>query len=320
MCSLPLSPAFSMVIKLASIAPDGSPWDKALKKLGAEWSRISQGQVTIKIYAGGVVGDEPDMIRKMRIDQIQASIFTGVGMSYITSEIYALNLPYLVNNDDELDYLIMKMKPQFNNLMEKKGFKCIGWAKAGWVNFFSKNPVFVPADLKKQKFAVGTGEPEMLQAFRALGYNAIPISTQDIMTGLQSGMIDAFYSTPLVTAAFQWFGIAKNMTSLRIAPMIGGIVLNKKTWNQVPEKYRGQMIQACEKILKDLYVETTKLDDKALETMKQHGLQVNTITPEMVPLWKQDVENGYEVFIGKTFPRKLFDELRGHLKEYRSKK
>ncbi len=313
------TPLFALTIKVGSIAPGGSPWDTALKKIAAEWKTISGGSIVMKIYPGGIVGNEPDMIRKMRIGQLQAAIFTGMGMSYIAPEVFSLSLAFLVRNDDELDYLMKKTTPQFNRLIEKKGFVTLVWSKAGWVNFFSTKPVIYPRDLKPLKLSVAEGDAEILQSWRVMGYNAIPLSTNDLMTSLQNGMIEAFYAPPLVTASFQWFGIAKHMCGIRIAPMIGGLVVSQKTWNEVPADMRPKLIKAAQKIVDNLFIETNALEKKAIDTMLKHGLKIHDVPPEAARLWQKEGIKGYDVYVGKTFSKKLLEQLQGYLKEYRNK-
>ncbi len=315
-CTMPL---FSLTIKVGSIAPGGSPWDKALKKIAAEWKTISGGTIDMKIYPGGIVGNEPDMIRKIRIGQLQAAIFTGVGMSYIAPEVFSLSLAFLVRNDDELDFLMKKTRPQFNRLIEKKGFVPLVWSKAGWINFFSTKPVIYPRDLKPLKLSVAEGDAEMLQSWRVMGYNAIPLSTNDLMTSLQNGMIEAFYSPPLVTASFQWFGIAKHMCNIRIAPMIGGFVVSRKTWDQVPADIKPKLVRAAQKIVDNLYIETTALEKKAIDTMLKHGLKIHQVPPDAEKLWQKEGYKGYDAYVGKTFSKDLLKQLQDYLKEYRNR-
>ena len=313
-------PAYPLTIKVGSIAPTGSPWDKALKKIAAEWKTISGGTIDMKIYPGGIVGTEPDMIRKMRIGQIQAAIFTGMGMSYIAPDVFALSLAFMVRNDKELDYLMMKSTPYFEKLIAKKGFTVLAWAKVGWINFFSTKPVVYPKDLKPLKLAVAEGEAELLQAWRVLNYNAIPLATNDVMTGLQNGMIEALYAPPLVAASFQWFGIAKHMCSIRISPLIGGIVINKKTWDEIPADMRPKLVKSMKQVVDNLYIDTIALEKSAVDTMLKNGLQIHQVPPEGEKVWRQEATKSYEVYVGKTFSRELFEKLKGYLKEYREKK
>jgi TRAP-type C4-dicarboxylate transport system substrate-binding protein len=313
-------PLYPLTIKVGSIAPDGSPWDRALKKIAAEWKNISGGSIDVKIYPGGIVGNEPDMIRKMRIGQLQAAIFTGMGMSYIAPEVFSLSLPFLVQNDNELDYLMKKATPAFEKLIEKKGFIVLVWAKAGWVNFFSVKPVVYPRDLKPLKLSVAENDAELLQAWRVNGFNAIPLATNDLMTALQNGMVEAFYAPPLVAASFQWFGIAKHMCGIKIAPLIGGLTVSKKTWDEIPPAMRAKLLKSAKETIDDLYLETILLEKRAIETMKKHGLQIHEVPPDAAKLWHREASKGYNVYVGKTFSRDLFEKLQNYLKEYREKK
>jgi TRAP-type C4-dicarboxylate transport system substrate-binding protein len=312
--SLPLYP---LTIKVGSIAPDGSPWDRALKKIAADWKTISGGTIELKIYPGGIVGNEPDMIRKMRIGQLQAAIFTGMGMSYIAPEVFSVSLPFLVQNDNELDYLMKKTTPDFEKLIEKKGFIVVVWSKAGWVNFFSVKPVVYPRDLKPLKLSVAENDAELLQAWRVNGYNAIPLATNDVMTALQNGMVEAFYAPPLVAASFQWFGIAKHMCEIKIAPLIGGFSVSKKTWDEIPPAMRAKLVKSAKLTIDNLYLETIQLEKNAIETMKKHGLQIHEVPAEAAKLWHKEATKGYDVYVGKTFSRDLLEKLQNYLKEYR---
>ncbi|MCF7929535.1 MAG: TRAP transporter substrate-binding protein DctP, partial [Spirochaetales bacterium] len=131
----------ALTIKLGSVAPAGPPWDKGLKQMAAEWHEISDGRIDVKIYPGGIVGTEPDMIRKMRIGQLQAAVFTSLGMNSISQDVMALSIPFLIRNDAELDYLLEKITPELNERMERSGFTVIAWAPAGWATVFAKGPV-----------------------------------------------------------------------------------------------------------------------------------------------------------------------------------
>ncbi len=313
-------PAYPLTIKVGSIAPTGSPWDKALKKIAAEWKTISGGTIDMKIYPGGIVGNEPDMIRKMRIGQLQAAIFTGMGMSYITPDVFALSLPFMVRNDKELDYLITKSAPYLEKLISNKGFSVLVWAKAGWINFFSTKPVMLPKDLKPLKLSVAEGDAELLQAWRVMNFNAIPLATNDIMTGLQNGMIEALYAPPLVAASFQWFGIAKHMCTIQIAPLMGGIVLTKKTWDEIPAGMRPKLKKSAQEVIETLYVETSALEKSAMDTMVKNGLQIHRVPAGGEELWRQEAVKGHNAYVGKTFSREFYNRLQGYLKEFREKK
>lgn len=307
----------ALTIKLGSLAPSGSPWDKALRKISAEWSSLSKGKVVLKIYPGGVAGGEEDMLRKMRIGQLTAAGLTGIGMCRVFPGILAMQLPLLIRSDEELYYVLDKMKPKFEKELEAKGFTVLIWSKVGWVHFFSKNPVVTPEDLKNHKLWNYAGDPDGTQAWKKAGFNPVPLSPTELMTSLQSGMVNAFSTTPLSAAAYQWFGLAKNMCGMKWAPLIGGIIVSTKTWKKIPESLRTKLHHAALDIGKQIQVEIDNADGQALTIMKEHGLKVHPVSPEIEAQWQPIINSGFEYVIGKSFDEASYNEVKKHLKDFR---
>jgi TRAP-type transport system periplasmic protein len=305
-------------IKLGSLAPNGSPWDKALRKMAAEWAVISNNKIQLKIYSGGIAGGEDDMIRKMRIGQLQAAGLTGIGMSRISQGILAMQFPLLMRNDKELTYVMEKMSPRFNEALEKKGFKTLIWTKVGWTHFFSKDPVTTPDDLKTHKLFVYAGDSDGTQAWKAAGFNPVPLSPTELMNSLNSGMVNAFSTTPLTAAAYQWFGLAKNMSGMKWAPLIGGIVISTKTWNSIPQDMRDKLMAAADKIGDEIQEEIDGADAEAIEIMKKHGLKVHPMPQDARAQWKAQAQKGFDMVIGKSFDRASYDAIVKHLEEFRN--
>ena len=186
--------------------------------MGEEWRKASDGAVTLRIYPGGVAGDEDAMIRKMRVGQIQAAAITGIGLAYVEPSFYALHIPMMYESDEEFDSVRDRYAPALERMMEEKGFVVLNWGDAGWVHFFSKTPVVTPAEAKALKLFQWSGDTNLLQLYKETGFHPVPLSTNDLLPGLQTGMVNAYSSTPLVSLAFQWFALAPNMADLRYAP------------------------------------------------------------------------------------------------------
>lgn len=311
--------ARALTIKLGSLAPIGSPWDIGLKKLSAEWNRISGGEIVMKIYPGGIVGDEDDMIRKMRIGQLDAAAITGVGMNRIYNGILAIQLPLFIRNDRELEYVLEKMKPYFEEKLAGKGFKVLIWHTAGWAHFFGKKPIVHPDDLKKQKMWVWDGDPNQLQAWKEQGFQPVPLAATEIMTSLQSGMAEAFTTSPLTAAAYQWFGLAPNMCGMKWAPFLGSIIISNRVWDRIPEKLRPKLMETVRAIGVTLQKEALLADEKAVAIMQNNGLKVNPVPEQMVDQWKLAVDEGFKKIIGKSFEKAAYDKAKAHLEEFRRK-
>ncbi len=312
------APALGLTIKLGSLAPAGSPWDKGLNRLGAEWQKISCGGVELKIYPGGIVGDESDMIRKMRIGQLTAAGLSGVGLMRIYPDIVTVQLPLFIRSNAELDYVLDKMKPAFAKELEQRGFKVIIWSFVGWVHFFSTSPVVTPDDLKKRKMFVSAGDADAVQIWKECGFHVIPLTPTDIMPSLQSGMIDAFSATPLTAASYQWFGLAKNMCGMKWAPLIGGIVVSANAWSKLDTALAAKLEAAAVQVGSDMQAEILKADAAALDVMKKNGLVVNPVPPAAEDAWRAAVQGGFEKGFLKNINNDTYQAVKKYDDEYRA--
>ncbi len=306
-----------IVIKLGSLAPADSPWDKALVKMALDWQAISGGRVTVKVYNGGIAGDEPDMLRKMRIGQLQAAALSGSGLGKIHPDFLVYQLPFLARHDEELNYLFGKLRPRLEKLAEEKGFTFLAFTQSGWLHFFSKSKLLVPADMEKLKFFVMEGSPEVDQAWKEMGFHIVPLPTNDAFAALQSGMVDVFTASPLSAAATQWFALAPNMTDFNWAPFTGGLVISSQAWKRIPAELRPELQKATEGALQGLTGEVAKLEEQAMQIMKQNGLVVNKLTPGELKQWEQLVERALKILLDNPISSDIYREARGYLEEYR---
>jgi TRAP-type C4-dicarboxylate transport system substrate-binding protein len=307
----------AQVIKIGSIAPDRSPWNDALKELAREWETISKGQVKLKIYPGGIAGSEEDMIRKMKVGTLGGAVLTNIGLTKINPDAFVLSTPFMFSSEKEMGYVMERMTPTFERQIEEKGFKVIIWTMSGWVNFFSKSPVLYPQDLKKQKLSFTTGEPAMEQAWKKSGYYIVPCELKDLMMALESGMVDAFYLPPLLAGSGQYFPLAPHMCSLKIAPLVGGMVIVDKLWERIPGEYKQPMMEVVKRLSNKLASETDDLERKAIESMKKHGLIIHEAPADSLPKWKEAAAKGMDELVGKVFTREIYEKLQQVLQEYR---
>ena len=310
------SQAGALVIKVGSVAPEGSPWDKALKRIALDWQKISGGRVTMKIYSGGIAGDEPDMIRKMRINQIQAAAMTGSGLGKIDPDWLVYQLPFLTKNDEELDYLFERLRPELESRMETKGFTFLAIIKSGWLRFFAKEPVITPEDFRKLKFFVMEGSPEVDQAWKSMGFHIVPLPPNDAFAALQSGMVEVFSASPLTAAAMQWFALAPHMTDINWTPLTAALIISSQSWRRIPADLRPKLVEATERALKDLEAEVKAVEDQAIEIMKENGLVIHKVPPAAQKEWEQLVESGFDILIGDVISRDLYEEAKRIVAEY----
>lgn len=304
-------------IKLGSAAPDNSVWADALKRMANEWAEISDGQIQLRIYFAGFK-DEADLIRKMKFNQLQAGIVTGFGLQALYPNVLAVSMPFVIQSEDEFEYVLEKMGPEMAEAIDQKGFKLLTWSSAGWVYFFTKEAITYPSDLKKMKIASsGTEASDIMNAMKNLGFHPVSLAAGEVLTGLASGMVDALYATPIAVGAMQWFGVADNMADMKVAPFLGGILINKKVWNQIPEDIKPELMESVQKISKELDQQIGSLENDAIQQMKEYGLKVNEIPPEAVEEWEEvfneGIRNSGENFYSQDFMRRL----QQHIQDYR---
>ena len=162
------------------MVPKGSAWDKIIQRMGADWRKATNGEVTLRVYPGGVVGDESEMIRKMRIGQLQAAAISNAGLAEIDPRAYAVMLPMMFESYEEWDYVRQKVNPILEEKLEENGFIVLAWSDAGWVYFFTKERMQRPGELLNMKLAASATEPSTVAIFKWAGFNPVPISMVDL--------------------------------------------------------------------------------------------------------------------------------------------
>jgi TRAP-type C4-dicarboxylate transport system substrate-binding protein len=312
--------AAAITLKLGSLAPQNSPWDDALREMASEWKKASGGTVDVRMYGGGIAGDERDMLRKVKIKQLDMVAMTGIGMSDVYKGILTVQIPMMYNDEDEFWYVLDKMKPYLEKKVEENGFKVLLWTKIGWLNFFSRHPIVTQADLQKQKMFIYSGDADAAKVWRTMGFQPVPLSTNDIMTSLQSGMIDAITVSPLTAAAYQWFGAAPNMSDMKWAPLLGGVVVSLDVWNKIPAATRKKLEDIALKIGREMQSEIDKADAEAVQIMQTYGLRTHHIPPNVVEQWRSLAEKGVQSVIGTTIEPQSYEQVKALLNEYRSQK
>jgi TRAP-type C4-dicarboxylate transport system substrate-binding protein len=315
--AVPLYAQRKITIKLASLVPENTPWGAAINRMSAEWARATNGEVELVVYHNGVAGSESDVLRKLNLNQIQAAVFTSIGLNSVTPEIMTLSYPLLIHNDAELEAVLQKLRPELDARIERNGFTTLAWARAGWVKIFSKSPVFTPADLRRQKLGTNPDELEMLQAFKAMGFQMVPVNMNDVLVSLNGGMIDAVYQSPISVAGYQLFGVAKNMSTINLAPFMGGIIMNRTAWRRIPDRHKDRLMAICKQIETEIDGSIAKLEADAVTTMSRYGLTIHQPSPAQEQDWYQDMAKYENALVGPIFNKEIYQKITEILQEYR---
>ena len=308
-------------LRIGTLATKNSLYHRQLMELGEAWRTAQGGNAKYLVYPDGSQGGETDMVRRMRIGQLQGGLLSVVGLREIEPSIAALqNMPLMFKSWEEVDYVREKMRPAMEKKFLDKGFVVLAWGDAGWVRFFSKEPAVRPDDFKKMKFFAWGSEVEQQEIMKSLGYTPVPLETGDILPSIQTGMINAVPSTPYFALATQIYTTASNMLELNWAPIVGALIITKKAWDDLTPEGQIAVREAGAKAGVQLRAKARQEVDDAVDAMKKRGLKVNKPNAEQMQEWNTLADNLYPRIRGKMVPADTFDEVVGHLKAYRAGK
>jgi TRAP-type transport system periplasmic protein len=306
-----------ITIRMATLVPAGSIWDKNLRQMAAEWNKLSDGRVVVNIFPSGALGDEPEVVRRMRFDNPQAAAFTVVGLSEIDSAFNVFTIPFLFQSYDELYYVIDRMTPTLTQRLDQKNLLLLAWGHGGWAQVFTTKPVKTLAELKQIKLFTAAGDERMVQWYKNNGFQPRALAMTDILTGLTSGMIEGMPAPPAAANAFQWFRQTKYMLDIGIAPIVGAVVITKKAWNGFSEADRAKFRDAASAMERRLEAEIPKQDTASIEEMKKRGL---IVTAAEGAEWKTVAQSFAATMRGDMVPADIYDIAVKELDAFRQKK
>lgn len=305
------------VIKIGSLAPQGSTWDKSFEKTNREIRRATDGEVAFRIYPGGVMGDEPAMVRKMRTGQLDGAGVTNVGLGEIEPQLLVLQLPLTFRNEAELDYVRDQMSDTLQKLLDDKGFVLLHWGDVGFNYVFSNVEVATPSDFKKTKMWVWDADPISKAVMEGSGVSGVLMGVTEVLSSLQTGIVDAYSNSPYGAVALQWHTRAKYVTNLKLAVVVGGLVVSKKSFEALPENHRKTILEISERNGKELLKDIRKDNQSAMKTIEKAGIKV--VAPQNMNEWMSMAQKTKATLTGKVFPKELVDEVERHLNTYRKK-
>lgn len=308
-------------LRIGTLAPKNSLYHRQLMALGEAWRTAQGGHGKYLVYPDGSQGGETDMVRRMRIGQLQGGLLSVVGLREIDPSIAALqNMPMMFKSWDEVDYVREKMRPAMEKKFLEKGFVVLAWGDAGWVRFFSKEPAFGPNDFKKMKFFAWGAEADQQEIMKSLGYTPVPLETADILPAIQTGMINAVPSTPYFALATQIYTTANNMLDMNWAPVVGALIITRKAWDELTPEGQVAVREAGAKAGVQLRAKARQEVDEAVDAMKKRGLTVNQPNAAQIKEWNALADGLYPRIRGKLVPAEQFDEVVRHLKDFRAGK
>ncbi|MCS6915347.1 MAG: TRAP transporter substrate-binding protein DctP [Myxococcota bacterium] len=313
-----LAHAEEVIIKLGTLVPVGSPWHLLLKQAAQEFEAVSGGRVKLRVYAGGTMGNEGDMVKKMRYGQLQAAALSTIGLHEITAEPMALDLPMLVENTEEREYVLSKIGPRLEAALNNNGYVLLNWSEVGMTRFFTTEARPTIDAMRKGKIFVWDGDPHSAAAWRAGGFHPVVLSSTDIISSLTTGMIDTVVYPPSYALAMRIHEKARYMHDFIWSSLTGATVVSKATWDKVPQDVRPKLLDVARALGRQTVEKAREMEAEALTKMKAQGLQVVPITDRSG--WEAAAKAANGVVRGKVVPADLFDEVHRLVSEFRKQR
>ena len=309
------------VLKFATLAPQGSTWMNIITDWANKVEKESQGRLKFKLYGGGVSGDEPDVLRKIRFGQLHGGAMTGHGIGYIYSPTRVLEIPFLFRSYDEVDHVRAQLMPEIREGFHQNGFELLGWMEVGFIQLFSRVPIYSIEDMKKRRIWLWQGDPLGTAFFEASGLAPVPLPITEVFTSLSTGLIDTTIAPPLGAIAFQWFTKTPYMTDIPVMDGIGGLIVSRKFFDGLPKDLQQLLRRTGEEAGTRLLAETRRDNEKSLAVLKQNGV---TFTSE----WKDKDSDLYDLrdraaaMLAKDgyIPAPFYEKARKSLNDYRAHK
>jgi len=311
--------ADNVELRIATLAPSGSPWMAVLDKSAAEIKEKTAGRVTLKYFEGGQQGDERDFVRKIKLGQLDGAAVTAIGLSMIDESIRVLELPMMFTTVEEVDYVADKMWPYFQKKFEEKGFKLNDRGEVGWAYFLSKNKVESLGDLKGQKLWQWGDDRLVGAMFKKLGLNGVPLGVPEVDSSLTSGRITACYGSPVAAVALQWYTKVKFMTSMPMSYGIGATVVSLESIKKISAEDQKTVQNIGRAGSKKLRKVIRKANEDAKSTMARKGVTIVQSPPALVDEFTKNALEVHKQLVGTLYSQKELDMVMKYRDEYRAK-
>jgi TRAP-type transport system periplasmic protein len=309
--------AETVTIRMASLVPAGSSWDKVFRAWSNSLKKETGGAVQFQFFPGGIAGDERDVIRKMKLGQMDASGLTSIGLGQIARPVTILQMPGIFENYGQLNKVRDKLGNEFEGMFLKEGYRLLGWGDAGFGRVFSKKPILRPSDYKTARPWVPKEDSTMPELMKMIGANGVPLGIPEVFPALQTGMIDTVLASAIAAVALQWFRYVTHMSKDTSVAIVGATLVREDLFKTIAPDHQKILVDTGKKAHAALIAQVQKEDLNAYKTLLGRGMiEFDPLgTPEQKAEWDKLNTQLIERMTGKIFPKDLLDRVRAAVKE-----
>ena len=292
-------------LRLGTILPANSVWDRALRQMASDWQEATDGRVRLQVR--GTTGDEATIIRRMRLNNPQVAALTLPGLTEVDDSFNVFGIPFFFASDAEAVHVLEALTPLYRDKLAEQGLVLLGWGHGGWAHIFSAHPIRGIPDLQKAKLYTSAGDDGMVQWYKENGFQPVPLELTDVLMGLNTGLIDAYPSPPYGALVFQWYRQTSNMLDIPLSPVFGATVMTERAWARIDEADRAALLEAAAEMQAFLFDEVPRQDEEAVAEMQKRGLTLSSVGEPEVALLRAIVDTLTATWRGDRVPADIYD-------------
>ncbi len=312
-----IDPAQATTFKLATVAPEGSHWMVELKAAGKVIEEKTAGRVKLKLYGGGVMGNDKKVLRKIRIGQLHGGAFTATGLSERYRDIVIYGLPMAFESQAEVDYVRQHMDPVLMKGLDDAGFISFGFAGGGFAMLMGAEPIVDLQDLRGRKVWVPEGDQISYKAMEAMQLSPVVLPLTDVLTGLQTGLLEFVASPPVGAVVLQWYTKVKYVTTVPFANTVGVLAIDKRAFTRISAADQAVVREVLTGVYEDFEQSNRQDNLDAEEALRDSGLTFVDVDPQLVPAWRETVAiSNRQMAEQGTFSVEMLDMLLGHIADF----
>lgn len=305
-------------LKIATVAPEGSGWMQSMRLAAGEIKSKTNGRVEIKFYAGGVMGNDKKVLRKIRIGQLQGGVFTANGLSERYRDILIYGLPLIFRTQEEADYVRERMDPLLTQGLDDSGFVSFGFAGGGFAKLMGNEPIGHLDDLRGRKVWVPEGDTISYEAMVALNLAPVILPITDVLMGLQTGLLEYIATPPVGAVVLQWFTKVKYVSTLPLVYTLATMVIDKRAFSGISDADQATVREILTAVYDDFESQSKEDNIQAEEALAANGLKFIDLQPEIIASWREAARQANEKMAEKgLFSKDLLNALLSYLEEYR---
>ncbi len=312
-------PPAQVTLRIATQAPEGTVWMDALMDIKNVIARGTRGRVELQYFPNGSQGDEKAVIERMQVGLIHGGLFTGIGLGEILPEVRILEVPFLYESKAEIDAVKAALLDEFKQGFDEKGFVFLGWAEVGWAYIFSKVEARTLDELRQRKIWVWQGDPLAERTFQVYGLSGVPLPLTDVLTSLETGMIDSVYNSPYGLVGLQWHRNVRYMSRMTVGHGTGALLISKKEWAKIPPPVRSKIADVAHKRLETLLDEVRQKNEQTVEELQSSGVKVIPLPTDEMPMLRELGQKVADSLVGKLWSQDLLSRVRKIVAETRAK-